>query len=118
LVRVALLESVVVGNTEDPATKVLPGFAKLKVPEEGEKNFLCDFLRVMHRYAKRERITEKRIAKLLKKAHDLAFDLRRLRRRRHYSDAWEAQLDDRFCGRQSHRPCNIYSIFLASVQDF
>ncbi|MGB8989284.1 MAG: hypothetical protein WCC37_21990 [Candidatus Sulfotelmatobacter sp.] len=53
--------------------------------EERQEDFLDDLLRIMDWNAKRERITEKRVAKLLKEFHDLALDFRRLRRERRVS---------------------------------
>lgn len=52
------------------------------MPEEGDEHFLRDFFRIMHAYAERKDITEKRIAKLLEQLHNLAFNLRRLHRKR------------------------------------
>ena len=45
------------------------------MPEEGEKHLLYDFFRIVHGYAKREGITQERIAKLLEELHDLALAL-------------------------------------------
>jgi ribosomal protein S2 len=57
--------------------------------EEGQEDFLGDFLPIMRGNAKRECITQKRVAKLLKELHDLTRNLRGLRRMRRFSGVWE-----------------------------
>src|SRR3984885_8905899 len=70
--------------------------------EEGQEDILDDFLRIMDRNSKRECITEKRVAKLIKELHNLALDLRGLCRKRHVSGVWERQRVDRIFGRHMH----------------
>jgi hypothetical protein len=65
LIAVALLQGEIMRDAEDPAAKVSPGLACLKVAEERQKHFLYDFFRIVHGYAKRKRVTQKRVAKLL-----------------------------------------------------
>src|ERR1700685_1147889 len=67
--------------------------------EEGQEDLLDDFLRIMDRNSKRECITEKRVAKLIKELHDLALDLRGLCRKHRVSGVWERQRVERIFGR-------------------
>src|SRR5580700_2255504 len=82
------------------------------MPEEGKKYFLDDFFRIMSRNAKRDCVAEKRIAKLLKELHHLAFDLRRCRRKRRLSDGWKRQPGDRIARR--HMLGSLKCIFYSS----
>src|SRR5580698_9021828 len=77
--------------------------------KEGQEDFLDDLLRSMHGNSKRERITKKRVAKLVKEVHDFALDFRGLCRKRGISGVWETRRVDRIRGR--HRLGFLECIF-------
>jgi hypothetical protein len=47
-------------DAEDPSANVFPRSAQLEMAEEGQKDFLDDFLGVVHGYAERKCIPEQR----------------------------------------------------------
>src|SRR5271170_2859054 len=78
-----------------------------------KEHVLDDFFRVMHRYAKREGITEQRIAKLLKELHHLALEVRRLCRKGSVSGVRERQIVDPI---RRHRRESLYKYIFLSPQ--
>jgi hypothetical protein len=61
LAGLTLLESKVVGDAKEPATKIVPRAAELEVPEQREKHILNDLLPVVHRQADGKQYRSRRL---------------------------------------------------------
>src|SRR5580700_10707722 len=94
LVRVSLLEREIMRNAKDPPAKISVRPATLQMSEQGQEHFLDHFFRIVHRYSKRECISQQRVAKLIEETHNLALYLSRLRGMRWGHSNRERQLVD------------------------
>jgi hypothetical protein len=77
----APLQSEIVSDAKNPATKASTALAQLEVPKKCQEHLLSDFLSVMHGYTEREYIAENPISEFVEEAEDFKFDSHLARRK-------------------------------------